>query len=221
MDNSFQTSFIPKKPITSGSLEKRSFNPFVFIAVALFVLVILATAGLFFYKVYLNNKKEELSTSLNKAKAAFEDNTIKELEQFSKRTESSKEILSKHIVLSPMLALLGKITIPTVQYTKLDHDTTADGKFVVKMQGVSIDYKSIALQSEMFNSPDGQYFKNVVFSNLIRNSIATTGNNYINFDVEFEVDPYLLSYPNQITDSNNLEDNSETTLPENFQEEIE
>jgi hypothetical protein len=60
----------------------------------------------------------------------------------------------------------------------------------VRMSGVARDYKSVALQASVFNSAKGRYFKNVVFSNLTKDN----KNGYILFDLDFMVDPALLSY---------------------------
>ncbi len=61
--------------------------------------------------------------------------------------------------------------------------------FSVKLSGVAEDYKSIALQADVFNSDKGRSFKNVVFSNLARDK-----NGNVTFDLQFTVDPSLLSY---------------------------
>jgi len=195
MDNSFQTSFIPKNPIENDISRKKPVNIFTTITVSILILTVLGMAGLFFYKIYLTKHKETLSASLLKARDSFEKETIDELDLFSRRAEIAKQILNEHIVLSPVLTLIGEITIPSVQYTKFDHQTTDKG-FLVKMSGLALDYKSIALQSEMFNSSKGRFFKNVVFSNLVRNSASTAGNSYISFNIEFNIDPSLLSYDN-------------------------
>jgi hypothetical protein len=91
-----------------------------------------------------------------------------------------------------MFKLLGDLTIPSIQYTKFSHDTTDKG-FIVKMSGIATDYKSIALQADVFNSDQGRSFKNVVFSNLNKDKDGG-----INFDVEFVVDPSLLSYEKDV-----------------------
>jgi len=197
-NNSFQTSFIPKKPINatiSGSsvgFEKKHSNPFVTFSVIIFILTILISGGLFFYKSYLINQKDNLASTLGQIKNSFEQGTISELELFDKRMSASKQALSNHIVLSPMFSLLGEVTIPVVQFTEFNHESTDEG-FIVKISGISPDYRSIALQADMFNSSKGRMFKNVIFSNLNKDK-----NNKVTFDVEFLVDPSLLSYENSI-----------------------
>lgn len=188
MENSFQTSFIPKKPIISSTLDKEPRSFFSLIAIFLLVVSILSSVGLFLYKTYLTKQQGVLSSSLLSTRDSFEKETIDELELFDRRTESAKKILNNHIVLSPVFVLLGQITIPTIQYISFDLLTNEKGT-VVNIEGLASDYKSIALQANVFNSTKGRSFKNVLFSNLIKDK-----NNNIGFSLQFNVDPSLLSY---------------------------
>ena len=198
-NNSFQTSFIPKRPIntTSGSsissrdTGKHS-NPFVTFSIIILILTIVATAGLYFYKGILSKQKDNLSVNLEKVKNSFDQKTISDLELFNKRISASRDILNNHVVLSPMFKLLGDLTIPSIQYTKFSNSSTDKG-FTVIMSGVAPDYQSIAAQANVFNGDNGRLFKNVVFSNLNKDL-----NNQVTFDVTFNVDPSLLSYQNSI-----------------------
>lgn len=191
MDNSFQTSFIPKRPVGAGTDSKANrpqTSIFTVLSFAVLIIVGGISIGLFLYKNYLTNQKEVLSASLEKVRNSFDKDTIDELELYDKRVSAAKKVLNGHVVLSPMFALLGSLTLPSIQYTRFDHQTNANG-FLVKMSGTAVDYKSIALQADVFNGAKGRFFKNVIFSNLIKDK-----NNNINFDIEFNVDPSLLSY---------------------------
>jgi len=168
--------------------DKEPKNFFSIIATFLLIVSIAAAVGLFVYKIYLTKQEESLSVSLSTTRDSFEMSTIDELELFDKRTEAAKDILSKHIVLSPMFALLGELTIPSVQYTNFDQKTDDSG-FLVSIQGIATDYRSIALQADMFNTPKGKAFTNVLFSNLVKDK-----NNNVTFDLKFNVSPDLLSY---------------------------
>jgi hypothetical protein len=206
MENSFQTSFIPKKPIVSnlgGDKEPRSL--FSWIAIFLLIVSIVTSIVLFFYKIYLTKQRVLASESLILARDSFEKETIDELELFDKRTESAKAILGNHIVFSPMFALLGDITIPSIQYTNFAQQTS-DGGYIVNMEGRARDYRSIALQADMFNSVRGRSFNNVLFSNLMKDK-----NNNISFDLKFNVDPDLLSYEKNVLKEQGISSNSDTT----------
>lgn len=221
MENSFQTSFIPKKPITTNSGSSvSSIRPptsiFTIIAFILLIITGISSGGLFLYKNYLTREKEKLSFSLERVKVSFEKDTLDELELYDKRASAVKSVLGKHIVLSPMFSLLGSLTIPSIQYTNFSQQTTGQG-FSVSLSGTSLDYKSIALQADAFNSVKGRLFKNVVFSNI--NKIK---NNNVTFSVDFLVDPSLLSYEKNILldaqSSKNVDTstNKPTTVPDNF-----
>jgi hypothetical protein len=192
MENSFQTSFIPKKSIvtTTSSTVVRTSSGGLFTILSAIILVIvgLTAGGLFLYKNFLIKQKAELSSSLLKVKDHFDKDTISELQLFDKRIAASKEILSAHTVFSPVFSLLADLTIPAVQYTRFS-ESVGDKGFFVTISGVALDYKSVALQANAFNGSKGRYFKDVVFSNLNRD---TSGS--VSFDLSFSVDPALLSY---------------------------
>ncbi len=193
MENSFQTSFIPKRPVTTNPVAKSSSTSlFSILAILLLIVMGVASGGLYLYKSYLIGQKQVLSSSLAKVRDSFEKDTIDELELYDKRSSAAKQILDGHIVLSPLFSLLGDLTIPEVQYTKFSHDTTDKG-FSVKLSGTAADYRSIALQADLFNSTKGRSFRNVVFSNLTKNK-----DNSVGFDLEFTVDPALLSYEKNV-----------------------
>ena len=200
MDNSFQTSFIPKKPIDTSvhpirTEKKHHKSPFSVLATILFVITLIISGGLYFYKTTLEDARGNLISNIEKVKNSFNQSTIQELELFSKRISSSKEILNKHIMMSPMFELLGDLTIPAIQYTSFYHEDK-DGEFLVTISGISYDYHSIALQANVFDEDRNQPFKNVVFSNL-----NTNQDNYVTFDLSFTVDPRILSYENNLGQS--------------------
>ena len=113
-----------------------------------------------------------------------------------------------------MFALLGEITIPSIQYTSFEQQTNDKG-FLVSIEGLARDYKSIALQSEVFNSEKGRSFENVLFSNLTKDK-----NNNIGFSLKFNVDPNLLSYEKndllERTKNNSGPDTSSNPLPQDL-----
>jgi hypothetical protein len=195
MENSFQTSFIPKKSIVADTrvTPKSSTSLFAIISVFILVVVGVSAGGLFVYKSYLTKQKEILAASLAKAGDNFDKDTIAQLQLFDKRETASKKILNAHLVFSPLFSLIGQVTIPSVQYTTFQENSTNGKTFSVTMNGIAVDYKSVALQAGVFNTLQAKYFKNVVFSNLTRDK-----NNYITFNLNFDVDPTLLSYQKNV-----------------------
>ncbi len=191
MENSFQTSFIPKKPITSNESvsAKEPTNFFSLVTIFLLIVSVLISIGLFVYKVYLIKQQDTLSSSLLLTKDSFEKNTIDELELFDRRTESAKNILANHVATSPLFTALENVTIPQVQYLNFDQKIDDSGVISITLKGLAQDYKSIVLQSNIFGGPKGASFKNVLFSNLTKDK-----NNNVGFNLKFNIDPDLLSY---------------------------
>jgi len=192
MENSFQTSFIPKKPVASSSVKKTPISFFSVFSVVILIIMGLGSGVLYLYKNYLTQQKKDLSVSISNIKSSFEEDKIKDLELYDKRASTAKKVLSGHIVLSPLFALLGSLTIPEIQYTEFSHETNGD-EFNVKISGIASSYKSIALQADAFNIAKGRSFKNIIFSNLTRNK-----DNKVTFNLSFNVDPALLSYEKNI-----------------------
>ncbi|KKP87384.1 MAG: hypothetical protein UR90_C0007G0022 [Parcubacteria group bacterium GW2011_GWC1_35_8] len=197
MDQNFQTSFIPKKPIIEErTVPARSVNFFTIISIFLLFTVLIVTGGLYFYKGILATDITKKENDLNLAKNRFEPSKITELQLLDKRLRSSTEILSRHIAISPIFRVLSDITMKTVRYTKFSYNigTEKDTKVTVKMSGQAVGYRSVALQSDLFvTKEEGKNFIDPVFSNL---SLDDKGN--VLFDLEFLVDPSFVDYKQMI-----------------------
>ncbi len=178
--------------MVSSASDKEPRSLLLWIASLLLIISVAASVILFVYKIYLTKQKESSSASLLLARDSFEKDTIDELELFDKRMGAAKVILGNHVVFSPMFALLGEITIPTVQYTNFSQQTS-NKESIINLQGLAHDYRSIALQADEFNSVKGRSFSNVLFSNLTKDK-----NNNISFDLKFNVEPDLLSYTKDV-----------------------
>src|SRR3989344_1749121 len=190
MEQNFQTSFIPQKPIVKERTS--SSQPVsIFLIISLFVLfaVLLATAGLYFYKGVMKKSITNMESALNLAKNRFEPAKIAELQVLDKRLRASSEILSKHIVTTPIFDVLEELTMKTVRYTKFSYElgTEKNISVKVKMSGQAIGYRSIALQSDLFTK--NKSLIDPVFSNL---TLDNNGN--VLFDLEFLVDPSFVNY---------------------------
>lgn len=151
--------------------------------------VLVATVGLYFYKGVVQKNITSMETTLNLAKNRFEPSKISELQVLDKRLRASNEILSKHIVITPVFDALGKITLKTVRYTKFSYDIGADkgATIDVKISGQAIGYRSVALQADLFTK--NKNLIDPVFSNL---TLDNSGN--VLFDLEFSVDPSFVNY---------------------------
>src|ERR1035437_5889689 len=195
MDQNFQTSFIPKKPLAEErAVASRPVGFLTIISIFIFFTVLLASGGLYFYQGVLTKNIAQMDNDLNLAKNRFELPKITQLQVLDKRLRASTEILSKHITISPIFSALQAITMKTVRYTKFSYDfgNTSNAQVDVKMSGQAVGYRSIALQSDLFTK--NKYLIDPVFSNL---SLDTKGN--VLFDLEFSVDPIFVDYKTALT----------------------
>jgi hypothetical protein len=190
MDQNFQTSFIPQKPIIKERVV--STRPIgVLLIASLFILftVLLATGGLYFYKGIITKDIANMENTLNLAENRFEPSKIAELQVLDKRLRASTKILSKHITITPIFSALEQLTMKTVRYTKFSYDLGTDKNITVsvKMSGQAIGYRSIALQSDLL--AQNKNLIDPIFSNL---TLDNSGQ--VLFDLEFSVDPAFVNY---------------------------
>jgi hypothetical protein len=190
MEQNFQTSFIPQKPVVKErTAPSRSVS--IFLVGSLFVLfaVLLITGGLYFYKQIVGRDIASMENSLNLAKNRFEPAKIAELQVLDKRLRASSEILSKHLTTTPIFEALEKLTMKTVRYTKFSYELDTENNLSVKIKisGEALGYRSIALQSDLFTQ--NKNLIDPVFSNL---TLDNSGN--VLFDLEFLVDPSFVNY---------------------------
>lgn len=171
----------------------RSIGFFSIISIFVLFTVLLATFGLYFYKGILAKNIETMENNLNIAKNRFEPSKITELQKLGKRLRASSEILGQHVAITPIFEALSLITMQSVRYTKFGYELGSEqnAKITVKMSGLAVGYRSVALQSDLFAK--NKNFIDPVFSNL---SLDDKGN--VLFDLEFLVDPSLVDYKSMI-----------------------
>ena len=188
MEQNFQTSFIPKKPMVEERVTRaRSVGLLTIISIFVLFTVLLVTVSLFFYKGIMTKNIIKMESDLNLAKDRFEPSKISELQVLDRRLRASSEILSKHIVVTPVFKALAAITMKTVRYTKFSYDFGADSRIIIRMSGLAVGYRSVALQSDLF--AQNKNLIDPVFSNL---TLDDKGN--VLFDLEFLVDPSFVDY---------------------------
>ena len=198
MEQNFQTSFIPKKPmIEERATASRPVSLFTIISIFVFFTVVLATGGLYFYNSLLEKNITQMEADLNLAKNRFEPEKIVQLQVLDRRLVASSEILAKHISITPIFQALQSITLKTVAYNKFsyEYDGSPNSKIGVKMSGVARGYQSVALQSDLFG--ENKYFIDPIFSNL---ALDDKGN--VLFDLNFSVDPNLVDYKKTLEATN-------------------
>src|SRR6185312_303953 len=196
MDPKFQSSFIPKGPISTVGARgmavdrgERSF--FGFIALIIFILTVLLAGGVFAYKLYLNSEIAQMGSNLTAASATLDPTSIDQMVDLNNRIISVQSLLAKHIVLSPLFAFLESSTISSVRLTDFSYAVSDKGLLQITIKGSANGYSDVALQASVFNQTP--YLSNVVFSNLTLNQQGQ-----VNFTVSANVAPTLVSYTKDV-----------------------
>ena len=190
MEQNFQTSFIPKKSIVKERvISTQSISLVTVFSLFIFLAIVVGTGGLYFYKGVLEKNVSEMKKTLSLAQNRFEPSIISNLSALDRRLTASSEILSKHVVVTPIFEVLQASTMKTVRFTSFNYTVPTDAKnsVLVKLGGIAIGYRSVALQADLFNKNPN--FIDPIFSNL---QLDEKGN--VTFEVSFSVDPSLVNY---------------------------
>jgi len=199
MDPKFQPSFIPKKADSGLDSFKRpsgtSGGLFYVLGVSLFILALVSATGVFVYEKYLNSRISKMQNDLEVARQALNPELVKDLSRSHARMMSAKEILSKHVSMTSLFSLLSSQTLQAVSFSDFSLMSSSDGSITIEMSGESRDYKTVALQSEIFSK--NPYFINPSFSgldlnessNVIFNFKSGIAPDFLLYEKAFEASP--------------------------------
>lgn len=141
---------------------------------------------MFGYKYYLGYSIERMTASLEEARRTLEPSVIAELTSLDRRIISTKELVSSHKILSPLLEFLEDSTPLDVRFRDFSY-SSVDGNLEIRLKGEARSYAVLALQADIFSRSDN--FKNPIFSDLTLNDRGE-----VLFSFQATVDPRLLSY---------------------------
>ncbi len=192
MDPQAQTSFIPKRPLADERPLPRqsSVSVFSLLATILFIASVAGAGMVYFYEKNLTTSVASKKGDLVKAKDAFEDTFLQELQSVDKRITAAQDVLQNHIVVSPLFTALQQLTLRSVQFTKFVYAIDGAGPAAnvqVRMSGKAQGYTALALQSDELTK--NKYIRDPIFSNL---TLDDQGN--VLFDLSFSVDPKFVLY---------------------------
>lgn len=192
MEPKFKTSFIPKKPVatpgpSSASNRLAGINFFTLLATVIFLAAILFAAGLFMYKLTIEQRIEAQLATLDKVRQSFEPNFIAQATRLNSRIEAAESILESHIAPSAIFEILEESTLQTVALSSFVFRDNVEGQVVVEAKGEGDSFRSIVLQSDEYGRSG--YMRDVLFGGLAPNE---RGN--VNFTFEAVIDPRLVLY---------------------------
>lgn len=190
MDGKFQTSFIPKKPITETQSYAggNTVSIFSLLAILIFIVVALSSGAVYFWKNSLESQSADKSAQLKKAQASYEPATIQRLIRTDARIKSATEILSNHISPSLIFSVLEDNTLKNVRFKSFEYLASANGTVAISMKGQAKNFSTIALQSDVF--AENKYIKNPILSDL---SLDSSGLVSFNFTASLDKNEMLYS----------------------------
>lgn len=187
MTTNFQSSFIPKEPITEEVFKKKKAGIFGVLAFSLFITSIVVAGAMFVYKSILQNEIKDLELQLVESEKNIDRKTINDMSQFSKKLEAVKSIVTKHQVMSNFLSLLASSTVSSVHFTNFDYRGLVGREFLISLDGKAQSYANIALQEEILSKDKN--FKTITFSDL---NLDDKG--LVSFSLSVSIDPQILNY---------------------------
>lgn len=157
------------------------------ITTVILIVVIAAAVGAFLYQSYLNGRIASDQQSLNLTQGQFDPTTINQIIRLDSRINIAKSLLSSHIQLSNVFALLENATIQTVRFTSFTLTTGDQGVLNLVLGGEALGFSDVASQSAAFNQ--STYFKNLVVSDL-----SVEANGGVTFTMAMDVSPTLVAF---------------------------
>ena len=200
MEQKYQTSFIPKKPVSMGQ-PARSGGMSLLLLVSLVIFFIsLGFAGYVFLEKNLLIQKisaDESSIETNKSGLVSDSNTIEDLVQLNSRINVAKTLISKHIAISPIFNFLQQTTLKSVRFknfsfTSSGKDSSGATQVLVQMSGQAADWETVASQADEFGLPD---WKKIITEPKISN-LSLNPDGSVSFIFSAYVNPDFLVYGN-------------------------
>lgn len=160
-------SFIPTAGQDYNVVYKRSGLGLIGrISVFLFIVSLAVLAALFGYKKIIVGQIDELSLSIERARASFDSDLILELEKTGASIAIVKNLLDKHLASSNIFKFFEVSTIKDVRYTSFDliyqpgnpllkQKSSVSDNVSVKLSGEAKSYTALAQQSEILKEAEG------------------------------------------------------------------
>lgn len=200
METKFQTSFIPKKPITTvGARRSGGMSLLLLVSVIIFLISLGLAGYVYLSKTVLIQKIKEDQASITKNKSGLvsESTTIESLIELNSRIKVANTLISKHIKVSPIFDFLKQATLRNVRFKTFSFsssgkDANNANLVSVQMAGQAKDWQTVASQADEFNKPDwSKIISQQKITNLVLNSDGS-----ISFSFSANITPSFLTYTN-------------------------
>lgn len=212
METKFQTSFIPKKPITSVGGAGTNFAPaprsrsvtvsiFFNIGLLLFIISLGLALGVYAWKSVTLSSQENLKQQLAERQKQFNPDLIEELKRVNVKIDVARKLMENHLALSNIFDVIARLTTERVRFSSLEltaPGTSNDIKIIMK--GVGADLSAVAFQSDVLGQLD-QYGLRKIVKNPILSDPTLETSSVVSFGFSASIDPATMSYADSIEGS--------------------
>lgn len=206
METKFQTSFIPKKPIstiggpTVAPTKHRGASWFMTFSVLVFILSLAAVGGAYAWKQVLVSAQAGYKTQLAERQKQFNVDLISQLKEANVKIDIAKTLLRNHVAMSQIFGIISRITIENVRFLSMDVSgpKKAGGDLTVTLAGYGSNLSAVAFQSDVLNQLE-QYGLRKIVKNPILSDPSLNTNGTVSFGFTASIDPSSLSYENIVS----------------------
>lgn len=180
MQERVKTSFIPKASLAVERRQVTPKNPIGIINVLasiILIVALVAAVGLFLFEQFTIQNIERKRASLDRARAAFEPATIKELSRLNTRLTAGATLLNSHVAPSYLFDEIERLTLDSVRFKDFAYGEVGPGRVMVTMAGEARSFNALALQSDAFGQ--SEFFTEPIFTDL---NLDETGNVVFTFN---------------------------------------
>ena len=169
-----EASLIPKKLPSAASSLGTGLGVFFRIGFVFFVVAVLATGGLFLYRMLLVSNLTKQRAALAQLESQFPVADIERREEVARAIEASKTLLDAHVRPSRIFPLLQNNTLPAVFFSTFSY---AETDRAITVSGDAPSYQAVAQQASIFESLEE--VASATFSNL-----SLTNRGTVNFNLK-------------------------------------
>jgi hypothetical protein len=212
METKFQTSFIPKKPLTpqnTTSHAPTSTSILMLFAMIVFIGSLVWGGYAFFGPTYYAKVQEQYKKDLADNEKRFNAPLIQELSRANAKIEIAKQLLKGHLAVSEAISIISGLTAEKVRFATFEFiapDTFGknpghnDGSYKIKMKGYADGFNSIAFQSDVFGKSD-KYGTNKVVKNPILSDLAVDESGEVGFNFSADLAFPDISYEKVLSET--------------------
>ena len=203
-----QTSFIPKKPIVESQPTDSGVSLFLLLSVIVFIVTIALAGGVWLWKGSLVKQIEKDRIDLVAARNSYEEGTINDLVRLNDRIEESQNLLSKHLAVTPVFALLEENIIKNVQLKTMKFSYAGVDKIKIDLTGTARNYDALSNQSDAF----GDLSVKGILSEPVVSDFMLNPDGSVSFNFNALVSAELVSYEKIMGESSDVSSDIETTV---------